>query len=124
MKTKKPHTISAAEKYFRRYLAIAPLGLSLWRAVEAKHLSKVKLKRPILDVGCGFGEFAEAFADEPIDMGLDINSKHIYTASKTKKYKNLTIGDAGDMPFADNSFGSIFSISTLEHIERIDSAIK
>ncbi len=121
---KKNNSSKLAEKYFRRYLAIAPLGLALWRSVEAKHLGRVSLNRPILDIGCGFGEFARAFADEPIDMGVDNNSKDLYTASKSKKYKNLTLADARDLPFADNTYASIFSISTLEHIENPDKVLK
>lgn len=109
--------MNKVEKYFRRYLQIGPLGLAMWRSVEAKHLSKVALKRPILDIGCGFGEFAVAFADKPIDMGIDINAKDLYAASKTKKYKNLTLADARNLPFIDGSYGSTFSISTLEHIK-------
>lgn len=112
------------EKYFRNYLAIGPLGLALWRSVEAKHLGKVYLKRPVLDIGCGFGEFAVAFADEPIDMGIDLSAWDLFAASKTKKYKNLILGDARDMPFADNSYATIFSISTLEHIENSDTVLK
>jgi ubiquinone/menaquinone biosynthesis C-methylase UbiE len=112
------------EKYFRRYLRIGPLALALWRSVEAKHLSRVALKHPILDIGCGFGEFAVAFADEPIDMGIDINSRDLYVAAKTKKYKNLTLADARDLPFTDNSYASIFSISTLEHIPDSDKVLK
>lgn len=111
------------EEYFRRYLRIAPLGLALWRAIEAKHLAGTALKRPILDLGCGFGEFAVAFADEPIDMGVDICAKDLFAASKTKKYKNLTLADARNLPFSDNSYGSIFSISTLEHIGNPEKAL-
>ncbi len=112
------------EKYFRNYLAIGPLGLALWRSVEAKHLGRVTLKHPILDLGCGFGEFAVAYADEPIDMGIDINSRDLYIAAQTKKYKNLMLADARDLPFSDNTYGSIFSISTLEHIENSDKVLK
>lgn len=121
---KKTIKYPSAEKYFRNYLRIGPLALALWRAVEAKYLSRVDLKRPILDLGCGFGEFAVAYADEPIDMGIDINSRDLYVASKTGRYKNLTLGDARNMPFADNSYGSIFSISTLEHIIDSDKVLK
>lgn len=106
---------SNTEEYFRRYLNIAPLGLALWRSVEAKHLSSVKLKRPILDIGCGWGEFAEAFGQK-IDMGADIAPRDLYAAAKGKMYKNLTLADARDLPFADNSYASIISISTFEHI--------
>lgn len=106
---------SKTEEYFRRYLQIAPLCVALWRSVEAKHLSKIKLKRPILDIGCGWGEFAEAFGVK-IDMGIDIAPRDLYAAAKGKMYKNLTLSDARNLPFLDNSYGSIISISTFEHI--------
>ncbi|MBU3978168.1 class I SAM-dependent methyltransferase [Patescibacteria group bacterium] len=124
MNKKSKTRISQIEKYFRRYLQISPLGLALWRSIEAKHLAGTELIHPVLDIGCGFGEFAVAFADEPIDMGVDICAKDLYAASKTKKYKNLTLADARDLPFSDNSYGSIFSISTLEHIDNADKALK
>lgn len=104
-----------AEDYFRRYLKIAPLCVALWRSVEARHLSKIKLKHPILDIGCGWGEFAEAFGIK-MDMGIDIAPRDLYVAAKGKMYKNLTLADARNLPFLDNSYGSIISISTFEHI--------
>lgn len=106
---------SKTEEYFRRYLRISPLCVALWRSVEAKHLSKIKLVRPILDIGCGWGEFAEAFG-ETIDMGIDIAPRDLYAAAKGKMYKNLTLADARNLPFLDNSYRSIISISTFEHI--------
>lgn len=106
---------STIENYFRRYLRIAPLCVALWRSVEAKHLSKIKLKRPILDIGCGWGEFAESFGKK-IDMGIDIAPRDLYVAAKGKMYKNLTLSDARNLPFSDNSYSSIISISTFEHI--------
>lgn len=128
-KSKKKYYISKksdsmqVEKYFRNYLRIGPLGLALWRAVEAKHLGRVHLPKPIIDIGCGFGEFAVAYAEEPIDMGIDLCARDLYTATKTGKYKNVTWADARDLPFMDNSYGSIFSISTLEHIENSDKVL-
>lgn len=107
--------MSKVENYFRRYLRIAPLCVALWRSVEAKHLSKIKLRRPILDIGCGWGEFAEAF-DKKIDMGIDIAPRDLHAAAKGEMYKNLTLADARDLPFLDNSYSSIISISTFEHI--------
>lgn len=106
---------SKAEKYFRRYLEISPLCVALWRSVEAKHLSTVDLKRPILDIGCGWGEFAQAFGKK-IDMGVDIAPRDLYVAAKGSMYKNLTLADARNLPFSDNSFASVISISTFEHI--------
>ncbi|KKQ26918.1 MAG: hypothetical protein US43_C0041G0001, partial [Candidatus Levybacteria bacterium GW2011_GWA1_37_16] len=100
-----------------------PLCVALWRSVEAKHLSRVKLPRPILDIGCGWGEFAEAFG-VIIDMGIDIAPKDLYAAAKGNMYKNLTLADARNLPFAENSYGSIFSISTFEHITDTPKLLK
>jgi len=114
---------SKTEIYFRRYLQIAPLCVALWRAVEARHLSLIRLNRPILDIGCGWGEFAEAFGVN-IDMGVDISPQDLRAAAKGKMYKNLTLADARNLPFADNSYGSIFSISTFEHITNSPKLLK
>src|SRR3989344_4619265 len=115
--------MTKTEEYLRRYLKIAPLCVALWRSVEARHLSTVKLKRPILDIGCGWGEFAEAFGKK-IDMGIDIAPKDLYVAAKGGMYKNLTLADASDLPFRENSYGSIFSISTFEHIKDTSKLLK
>ena len=115
--------MSNSEKYLRRYLGIAPLCVALWRSVEAKHLSTIDLKRPILDIGCGWGEFAEAFGVR-MDMGVDIAARDLYAAAKGRMYKNLTLADARDLPFADNSYSSVISISTFEHIPNTKKLLK
>ncbi len=116
---------SKVEKYFRRYLRIGPLALALWRATEAKHFGNVSMKRPILDIGCGFGEFAESFVErEPIDMGVDIAARDLLVAAKGGKYKNLLLADASDLPLQEDSFGTVMSVSTLEDIEKADKALK
>lgn len=106
----------STEKYLRRFLSIAPISVAVWRAVEAKYLATVLLRRPILDIGCGFGEFAQGFFDTKIDVGIDIAVKDLAMAKRCKKYKKLILADARNLPFKDGSFSSIFSISTLEHI--------
>lgn len=115
---------SNSEKYFRRYLQISPLSVALWRSVEAKHLSTVNLKAPVLDIGCGFGEFAQAFFDDPIDVGLDNAPLDLYAAAKCHKYNNLILADARNMPFPKETFSTIISISTLEHIPNPDKVLK
>lgn len=115
---------SSAEKYFRKYLTMGPLSLALWRSVEAKHLSRIPLKRPILDIGCGFGEFAEAFVQEPLDMGIDISKEDIEIARKGGKYKKLIHADAEKLPFKENSFQTVISISSLEHMYHPDRVFK
>lgn len=108
---------NAALVYFQRYLKIAPLSLALWRATEAQELARHKLTRPVLDIGCGFGEFAGVFFNSQIEVGVDIDYSDIARATSSGKYKKTIITDARNMPFEDNTFGTIISISTLEHIQ-------
>ena len=102
--------------YFKRYLKIAPFSLALWRSVEAQVLAKYPLKRPVLDIGCGFGEFGGVFFSSQVEVGVDIDHKDILRAAATGKYKETIVADARKLPFKDNTFGTIISISTLEHI--------
>ncbi len=110
----------SAEQYFKRYLKIAPLAVALCRSVEAKNFASVKMNAPILDIGCGFGEFAQVFCDDYIDMGLDNAPLDLLAASKVKKYKNLLLGDARHLPFANESYATVMSVSSLEHITDVD----
>ena len=113
-----------AEKYFRRYLKIAPLSVALCRSVEAKYFSTIKMSPPVLDIGCGFGEFAEVFADQQIDTGVDNSAGDLHECAKRGKYKNLVLADARDLPFLDNTYSTIMSISTMEHIKNVDKVFK
>lgn len=120
----KKKKVSIAEKYLRRYLKIAPLSVALCRSVEAKNFSSVKMKPPILDIGCGFGEFAQVFFEDAIDMGVDNSPLDLFAASKVKKYKNLLLADARDLPLANGSYSTIISVSTMEHIKNADKVFK
>lgn len=107
---------SKAAVYFAKYLKAAPLSHALWRSIEATELSKYKLAKPVLDIGCGFGEFAGVFFSSQVEVGLDIDEKEIQKAAQSGKYKNTIVADARKLPFASNSFQTVISISTLEHI--------
>lgn len=111
-------------KYFKRYLEVAPLSLALWRSLEAMAVSKIPLKRPILDIGCGFGEFGGVFFDSFIEVGVDISASDLALAAQRKKYKKLTLADARNLPFNAGTFGSIISISSLEHIKGVEKVFK
>src|SRR4030043_1052481 len=98
-------------KYLKRYLKIAPASHALWRAFEANELSKIDLKRPILDLGCGYGEFAGVFYDASVEVGVDLSGRDLQIAAQNKKYSELVLADARRLPFPDSSFNSILSVS-------------
>jgi SAM-dependent methyltransferase len=102
--------------YLRRYLQRAPAALALWRSVEARHFGSVPMPRPILDVGSGFGEFGSAFFDTQADVGLDISRSDLLISQDARIYHNLVESDARRLPFADAAFGTVMSVSVLEHI--------
>lgn len=111
-------------KYFKRYLEVAPLSLAIWRSLEAKAVSRLRLKRPILDIGCGFGEFGGVFFDSFIEVGVDISATDLGFAAQKKKYSKLTLADARDLPFKNNSFNTVISISSIEHIKGVEKVFK
>jgi ubiquinone/menaquinone biosynthesis C-methylase UbiE len=111
---------TAVNYYFERYLQASPFSHALWRSLEATAVASVKLEHPILDMGCGFGEFAGAFSETTIECGIDI-SKDIVIAAQLGNYGKLLVADAHKLPFDEHSFSSVMSISVLEHIEGVQT---
>ncbi len=110
-------TTASARPYLRRYLRIAPICVAVWRAVEAKHFSTIELPRPILDLGCGFGEFARVFFAEPPDVGVDISRTDLRMARRDRLYRSVLQADARRLPVGDGKFPCVISVSTIEHID-------
>jgi 2-polyprenyl-6-hydroxyphenyl methylase/3-demethylubiquinone-9 3-methyltransferase len=90
-------------RYFRRVLD-APKGLKL------------------LDVGCGGGFLAEAFADDGADVyGLDLSTSAVRAAREHATRGGLRLrvvsGRAESLPFASGIFDAVFLVDVLEHLE-------
>lgn len=112
-----------AKKYLKDFLKISPLSHALWRSTEALAYDQVKFKHPILDLGCGWGEFA-GVAFGRIEMGIDVNQKELDQALGGKQYKKVKWADARSLPFKNNSYSTVISVSVLEHIERSEDVVK
>lgn len=104
-----------AKKYLRDFLKIAPLSHALWRSAEALCFGSVKIKSPVLDLGCGFGEFAGVVFDR-IEMGLDIDKSELAQALKGERYKKVEWADARKLPFKNSSYNTVVSVSVMEHV--------
>ena len=112
-----------SKEYLASFLKIAPLSHALWRSVEALSFDQVDFKAPVLDLGCGFGEFAGVVFDQ-LEMGVDINKKELSQALKGKKYKNVKWADARKLPFSDKSYSTVVSVSVMEHITNPEGVLK
>lgn len=96
------------------------LSASIIRGKESLLFSEVVLKFPIIDLGCGNGQFAKLTFNEKIDFGVDIViSKNLNNYT----YSNWMKQDLRKMTFDDNSFYTAVSNSVFEHIDGVESAI-
>lgn len=109
--------------YLRAYLRVAPYAIALHRALEAAHISQAPLKEPLLDLGCGFGEFGSIFFKEPAEAGIDLSRSDLKKAREKRVYRLLAQADALRLPFRDGSFASVLSVSTLEHVQGVRAAL-
>lgn len=100
------------------YLSVAPLAHALFRTAEAEHLCQAPLARPVLDLGCGAGQFAAAALDDTLDVGVDASDAQLARAQRCACYRQCVKGDARDLPFAAGRFRSVLAVSVLEHIEQ------
>jgi len=105
----------AASAYVDRFLDDVTLPRVVVRAAECLLLSRIEMPRPILDVGCGDGSFADALFDEPVEVGIDPWREPLEQARRLRAYRHLVHADGEALPFPDATFATVFSNSTLEH---------
>jgi ubiquinone/menaquinone biosynthesis C-methylase UbiE len=80
--------------------------------VGTVRLLMVNLEHPFLEIGVGTGRFAKELA---IDAGIDPSERALVLANKRGIKVQKEAGE--DMPFADASFGAVFTLFTLCFVE-------
>jgi SAM-dependent methyltransferase len=110
--------------YLAEHLASVPAFRALLRSVEARMIASLDLPRPILDLGCGDGQFAEATFTEPLDVGIDPSPAAIAEAKRRGMHCDLRVGVGGALPFPDGAFATVLSNSVVEHIPDIDGTLR
>lgn len=108
---------------FCRYLRSAPLAHALFRAAECRRLLGVSMSAPVLDLGCGVGEFARHAARVRWDMGIDLAINRLISAQNADRYRLVVNGDASRLPVADESFASVLAVSVCEHFSDPEAAL-
>jgi SAM-dependent methyltransferase len=99
--------------YFRAFL----------RAVEARFYQDFKLESPVIDLGCGDGQFETVAFDHQLEVGIDPWTGPVHLARKAGGYRLVVQGNGNQLPFCDGYFSSAISNSVLEHIPDLDPVL-
>lgn len=94
----------------------------LHRALENKTLEGYKFARPMLEIGIGDGRNSTLFFESDIDYGVEIKR---YNSTQYDIYKQVDYIDKNNnlLPFDNDSMGSIYSMSVLEHVKNLDTLL-
>ena len=107
-----------------KHLKTLPAFRAVLRAIEARFYHQVPLPEPVLDLGCGDGNFIElTFGGRQLAVGLDPWWNPLRKAYKANTHQLLLQGMGDQMPFPDGHFASAISNSVLEHIPDIQPVL-
>ena len=88
-------------------------------ASAIKILSREYKIRKILDVGCGTGRLIKYLNSNGLDAkGCDISKTAVDFANRINRKKVALVASAEKLPFRENSFDLVTSISTIEHLTK------
>ena len=106
------------------YFSGAPIAHAIFRGTELLALTRLPIQRPVLDLGCGGGEFASHAIAGAVDIGLDVCSNQLKSARRSQKYGRLIQADARRVPLPDGECKTVLSVSALEHFDRPDAVVR
>src|SRR3989344_5109328 len=79
----------------------------------------IKVKAPLLDIGCGTGISTNYFNVNSV--GID-NCKEMLNEGK-KHYGNLIYGNAEKLPFPDKTFNTVISVTAFHNFKNMEEAL-
>lgn len=108
----------------RQHLEEVPPHRALLRSVECQLMSNIELQPPVLDVGCGDGQFAARAYQRRLDVGIDLPQAELGEARSWGAYRWIVPASGTTLPFLDASFRTVVSNSVLEHIPDLDATLQ
>lgn len=106
------------------YMSMAPLALAFERFLECKILKKMPFASPVLDLGCGDGVFAHVLFADPIETGVDPDSRELARAQQLSAHDELLQCPGHAIPKPNGYYKTIFSNSVLEHIPDLEPVFR
>ena len=100
--------------------------VALWRAVELRVAAEEQYERPLLDLGCGDGLIGQVLfgVEGRVDVGLDPWVDQLQQAAQSGVYRRVNLAEGHHMPYASDTFATVFSNSVLEHIPDEEQACR
>jgi len=104
--------------------ALAPSAI-LIRTAEAELLSALPMEPPVLDLCCGDGYFCSLVCRDGVEAGCDVSETALNSAHERGQYRVLVYADvAKGIPFRNETFQTVMSNSSLEHVKNIDFTLQ
>jgi SAM-dependent methyltransferase len=104
------------------YDLIADRYAEVWFAKPAilnarRFLAYVPSKTPILDVGCGPGQYTKYFSEEGHQaVGIDVSLKTLSGAKERCPGNSFVCMDMARLGFASNAFGGVWACASVVHV--------
>lgn len=99
-------------------------SMSIWRSWELAAYRRYELPTPILDVGCGDGQYFKLVWPTISDVvGIDINPAVVNSAIASGVYNSVLQVSATDISLQRESFSSVFANCSLEHMDNLSEVL-
>jgi len=97
---------------------------AFWRYFELQALKQIEFDRPILEIGCGDGQFSSLVFRE-IDEAIDVNPRSVEKCRRLGNhlYKSVECLDARELKLREGRFGTIYANCVMEHIPDIEAVL-
>lgn len=115
--------VSKAGDILWQQLRELPAFRALIRAIEARLLSQQTIARPMLDIGCGDGHYADVTLGK-VDVGIDLHQPSLQLARRRTVYTHLDAASADHLPFVDGAFATVMANCAIEHMPDLDAVLR
>jgi SAM-dependent methyltransferase len=97
---------------------------AFWRYFELRALKQIKYERPILEIGCGDGQFSSLVFRE-IDEAIDVNPRSVEKCRRlaNRLYRRVRCLDARELQFSEGGYGTIYANCVMEHVPDMEDVL-